>query len=35
MVLDGDKRYFLKSINIINIHMNSYVFMYAEQEYHV
>ena len=35
MIPDGDKRYFLKSINIINIHMNPYVFEYAKHEYHV
>ena len=35
MLPDGDKLYFLKSINIINIHINPYVFEYAEYEYHV
>ena len=35
MVPDGDKHYFLKSINIVNIHMNSYVFVYAEHGYYV
>ena len=32
MVPDGDKCYSLMSINIINIHMNPYVFEYAEHE---
>ena len=35
MVPDGDKRYFLECINIINIHMNTNVFVYAEHKYHV
>ena len=35
MVPDGDKRFFLKSINIININIIPYVFEYAEHEYHV
>ena len=35
MVPDGDKHYFLKFINIINIDMNPYVFGYDEHEYHI
>ena len=35
MVPDEDKPHFLECINIINIHMNLYVFVYAEHEYHI
>ena len=35
MVSDGNKRYFFKSLNIVNIHMPTYVIEYAEHKYHV